>query len=320
MTEQSLNIGELMGDAGASQPVRLDKQTLQALSRLSPWRALVVVIAEWLMIFSTIIITEYFFSLPLYVLAVLFLGTRYHALGVLLHEAAHYRLHPVRRINNWLGEVLTAWPILVTLHGYRNNHIKHHNYTNTDKDPDWVRKTPKPDFHFPKTRAAMLLELTKAITGFRFITEVRDISKSKELNDLPPALKRARLAFYVAVLILCAATGNFSNLLMYWVVPIITSFAFFMYIRSAAEHFGGEMNYTDILQSSRNVETGWLESLCFPHGVNYHLDHHLYPSVPFYNLPKLNAALKQFPAYRERAHVTRGYATGYFKECTTPKA
>jgi fatty acid desaturase len=30
-----------------------------------------------------------------------------------------------------------------------------------------------------------------------------------------------------------------------------------------------------------------------PHHVNYHIEHHLYPAVPHYNLPRLHAALEQ---------------------------
>jgi fatty acid desaturase len=31
----------------------------------------------------------------------------------------------------------------------------------------------------------------------------------------------------------------------------------------------------------------------FPHEVNYHIEHHLYPSIPFYNLPHCHRALTE---------------------------
>jgi fatty acid desaturase len=31
--------------------------------------------------------------------------------------------------------------------------------------------------------------------------------------------------------------------------------------------------------------------LLFPHHVNYHLEHHLYPAVPHYHLPRLHRLL-----------------------------
>jgi fatty acid desaturase len=44
-----------------------------------------------------------------------------------------------------------------------------------------------------------------------------------------------------------------------------------------------------------------------PKNVGYHLEHHLYPSVPFYKLPMLHKLLMKGPIYHDAAHVTRGY-------------
>ena len=49
--------------------------------------------------------------------------------------------------------------------------------------------------------------------------------------------------------------------------------------------------------------------------VWYHLDHHLYPSVPFYNLPLLHAKLKELTGFQERAHITKSYL-GVLRECS----
>ena len=48
------------------------------------------------------------------------------------------------------------------------------------------------------------------------------------------------------------------------------------------------------------------------HGRRYdawhvHIGHHLYPSVPFYNLRELQRLLMLNPDYAGRAHVTKGY-------------
>ncbi len=309
------NVGEFLGDASEMEKIRLDKQTLQQLSTLRPWRSFLTLFLEWFAIFATIAVCEHFFSWPLYVVAVVILGTRYHALATLVHDAAHYRICRNRKLNNWLGEVFMAWPLLITLHGYRNNHLKHHNHTNTDADPDWVRKMPHPDFQFPKTRAEIIRDLVKAAIGVRFITEVRSVVNSKELNQISTSLKRTRLAFYLCVVVASVAFGAFPQLFMYWLVPLMTSFSLFMYIRSAAEHFGGKMDYSSMLGSSRHVDVNFIGRLCFPYNVNYHLDHHLYPSVPFYNLPVLHKKLLSFASYQANAHITKGYFTGYYREC-----
>ena len=89
-----------------------------------------------------------------------------------------------------------------------------------------------------------------------------------------------------------------------------------MYIRLVGEH-GALKVKGDIFDATRHVEPTWLERwLIAPNNVNYHLDHHLYASIPFYNLPKLHNALLENEVYRSRAKVTQGYFRGLlFDEC-----
>jgi fatty acid desaturase len=59
-----------------------------------------------------------------------------------------------------------------------------------------------------------------------------------------------------------------------------------------------------------HVTPTWWERLIFcPGNVNYHLAHHLFPSVPFFNLPRLHRRLMQEEVFRERAHITVGYTS-----------
>ena len=59
---------------------------------------------------------------------------------------------------------------------------------------------------------------------------------------------------------------------------------------------------------TRTTQPTWLERIFLaPKNVNYHIEHHFFPSVPFYRLPELHAILMSKPGYREGAHVTRTY-------------
>ena len=54
------------------------------------------------------------------------------------------------------------------------------------------------------------------------------------------------------------------------------------------EH-GATTDFSSPLTAARtNTGPAWLEWLIFPHHVNYHIEHHLYASVPHYNLPALH--------------------------------
>jgi fatty acid desaturase len=50
-----------------------------------------------------------------------------------------------------------------------------------------------------------------------------------------------------------------------------------------------------------------IKSLFFPLSMDLHLAHHLFPMVPHYRLPELNALLQRTHVYRENRTVVRGY-------------
>jgi hypothetical protein len=69
-------------------------------------------------------------------------------------------------------------------------------------------------------------------------------------------------------------------------------------VRAVCEH-GAVSDTSSPLTAARSNRThgslgNWVgRFLLFPHHVNYHLEHHLYPAVPHYNLPALHRALAE---------------------------
>lgn len=254
-----------------------------------------------------------FFNPVTYFLAVVWIGSRLHALAILMHEAAHYRLFKNRKINEFIGEVFCAWPITITLKGYRNSHLAHHQHVNTKEDPDWEDGS-KEDYRFPKNKNQMVYALLRNAVGLGFYSEFSDTAKSKDFNQIPLSLRIAQLTLF-ATLIACSFIFSFWKLLiLFWVVPLITSLIFVLYFRTIAEHYG-------LVSNTRNtIGTFWEKILLAPYNVGFHHDHHLHPGVPWYNLPRLHKVLLRDPEYASTAHTTKdGYFRGVLKECTQLK-
>ena len=90
-----------------------------------------------------------------------------------------------------------------------------------------------------------------------------------------------------------------------WLVPLFTSFAFFMILRQIVQHGNGGRGW---LTNTRTFLVGSLIRFSvFPMGQDYHLPHHLYATVPHYRLKHLHAALMEFEEYRKEAVVVQGY-------------
>lgn len=282
----------------------IDSATLKALSRIRPWRGILQVALEWFGIAVAIFLCQRYWHPALFILTVMWLGARQNALAVMMHEAVHYRLLPNRKWNDWVGEIFTAWPVLVTVNGFRQTHWAHHRSPNTPNDPDWQRKQTEL-FEYPKSGLDMIYITLKYWLGFYAIKQLLEVNQAAKI---PARLKYARLAFYAAVLTASIVFHFWLGLLIYWFLPLFTYFLWIIYIRGVAEHFGGIEDHDDLLQKTRHIEANFFERLLIaPNYIHVHIGHHLYPSVPFYNLKELQRILMLNPAYAGRAHVTHGY-------------
>ena len=80
-------------------------------------------------------------------------------------------------------------------------------------------------------------------------------------------------------------------------------------IRQIAEHAAvPNLTSSDPRENTRTVLANPLVRLFIcPHGVNYHIEHHLLASVPIYRLPKLHACLRKVGYFKD-VRFTYGYA------------
>jgi fatty acid desaturase len=93
-----------------------------------------------------------------------------------------------------------------------------------------------------------------------------------------------------------------------WPASWLTIYMLVSRIRNAAEHgaLPGTMSQ-DIWSNTRTVQAGWWERLLFaPNFVNYHVEHHLAPTVPSYNLRRFHRLLDEKGALHH-AKVAPGY-------------
>ncbi len=289
---------------------------VRSLSGISTTRWLWAAISNWIIIVGVVGVCFLWSYWPVYIAAIVIIGTRQHALGILMHEGSHYRIASSHFWNDFLCDYLAAYPLLAPTEGYRKYHLKHHRLLDTDEDPERITvdkfndewRFPMPQRRFwwlllralsgtwPKLGTAMLL-LTWNIPGRR----VRHI--------IPIMI------MHVTTGVLLLATGYFWTLILFWWLPLFTVFLVAFRLRAVAEHCGiitGEHRYTraavDVLATTRTTISNPLTLffLC-PHGMNYHTEHHLYPSVPYFRLHKIHNLLQADPQFASRCHKAIGY-------------
>lgn len=302
----------------ARHAVAVDPHVLKPLFKIQSYKHGIAIAYNWIIILATAYLCIQFFNPFSYILAVLIIGARMHALAILMHDASHFRFMKNRKWNDTLTNFTIMYPIFSSVAKYRLNHLRHHRHLNTEHDPDWVAKLGRREFTFPKSRQEFILSL---LSYFFLYQGIRDglwlIGRiNKTISDTGKKVenKTPYFIFLIVLFTILTLTGGWTYYLLFWIVPFLSTFFMFQYIRSVAEHFG-ELAYENDLNSTRTVKTNLFEQFFIaPHNVGFHLEHHLYPGVPFYNLPKLHKALMQNEAYKKEAHLTQGYMVGLMKE------
>jgi fatty acid desaturase len=299
-------------------PSLLPADDLVRLTRPAPWRSLAAIAFDWL---SSILVAAVALTAQrawLWPLAWVWIGSRLHGLGVLAHDGAHGLLLPRRRLNDLVVELLLAWPILLSPASYRALHRGHHRHLNTDADPDWARNRPDELVGSPSWGHTLRVLLGLSSRQAKLV----DLMKPAGA-DARPQVPPLRMAVLVVVVAVVAVRGLWLEALLVWGAPFALWFLPTMRLKGIAEHFA--VANTTPLNAARTVLANPLERwLIAPHHVHFHLEHHLFPSIPCVRLPEAHAALRRVPAFVRGAHLTHGYLA-FLREClvargATPRA
>ncbi|MGV1013880.1 MAG: fatty acid desaturase, partial [Methyloceanibacter sp.] len=111
--------------------------------------------------------------------------------------------------------------------------------------------------------------------------------------------------------------GAWSGFLWFWLIPYCTWHIVAQYVRLICEHSAVDSDEEEYAITRTTIPT-WLESVfILPRNVGYHLEHHWYPSVPFYRLPELHQELMAREGFQSHAVVRRSVFTS-LGECVRP--
>ncbi len=286
-------------------------KALSATSDLAGWWAVVSIWGAIAIAFAALAVWPH----PLtFVAAVIVIGGRQLALAILMHEASHYTLFRTRWLNDVAGNWLAGRFIWIDVRRYRTHHHLHHTKTGTHEDTDKSLVSP-----FPTSRASVARKLLRDATGLsvfrRFLGLVlMDMGVLKwtvaaEAVRLPRngrsigsyLLEGAQNMFPVLLAngILFGALWALGHAWVYaaWAVAYATTFSLFLRIRSMAEHACTEAT-PDMLRNTRSTRAGLLARMTVaPLRVNYHIEHHVLPAIPWFRLQEAHRLL------RERGHV-----------------
>lgn len=282
------------------QALRSDIRALHTLDRRYNWIAVYFalnwVVAAWLVLT--------FEHVSVRIVGTIWIGIVIHGLANLMHDACHGNLFRRPRLDRFVGFLCGA-PALFSVTAYQVTHNLHHRHNRTMLDPD--------EFMNISNRRGLLSVLFYLWLFVGMLLYLVHVPVTALIRGTPRERRRiaaeyALLTAMYAVVIGAALRFEFFDALVaVWLLPLLVA-AFFGNVRGWAEHMLTKKGHP--LTESRTVLSSRLFSL-YNVNLNYHAEHHLYPGVPWYNLPELHRLLR--PEYRRAGtSIYRSYARFLF--------
>ena len=214
---------------------------------------------------------------------------------LLIH--GHEATHDLASRRSWLNDSLGWFTLALTgisLTAHREFHLEHHRAPHCARDPEFQ----------------LFDRVVKGVPGWAYL--LIPFAAAAGIDSYPfraGALLRVRArvllellgaaALHAALLALAGPRAY----LWFVVTPMLTGLMAATVLRSVCEHHA--VPEGSAWTNARSVESGPVLSFLWSN-VNHHLEHHLFPAVPYHELPALRRLLAEEFA-RRGAQLGRGY-------------
>jgi len=248
-----------------------------------------------LLIFSSAILNR----VPYWIFLLVPQGLLVISLFHLLHECIHDTPFRTQKLNSTVAAIC-GFILLLPSEWFRYFHRDHHRYTQIEgKDPE---------LHFakPATKSQWLLHISGLPVFKSLLIVIAKYTLGKAQDSYipggarPGVIRQVRImaAGYLVLFIICATLQTYA-LFWIWTVPLIIGQPF-LRLYLLAEHTFCD-NTDNMFLNTRTVLSNSVIRW-FTWNMPYHTEHHVYPAVPFHQLPELHAKMSEYLAHKDKTY------------------
>lgn len=225
------------------------------------------------------------------------------------HECSHGTAFRTRWMNEWLYQVACFMMIRNPV-SWRWSHTRHHTDTIiVGRDPEIVAQKPVSFLRLIQNYIGVM----DVVSGFKsMLINASGRLNSEEATYIPDMDKRKAVTIARVWVVIYALTSATALFFQSWIPLMIIGLpriygAWHMVLTGMTQHAGLADNAVDHRLNSRTVYMNPVSRFIY-WNMNYHAEHHMFPTVPYHALPALHECLKRdFPepspsilaAYRE---------------------
>jgi fatty acid desaturase len=299
---------------------KVDKKVMSELMKTSNAAASATVVPQLLLFVFTTAVTylayanihasNWWWSVPLMLAALWLHGTfaSFLGMGGPVHELCHKTPFRTKWLNEFVLQVYSflSWSDYIS---FRASHVKHHQVTvHTEHDGEVVLPSKfdgeSLKFFFnnficdPVSVYKRVRDWVWAAFGPEE-TRLKNWPDWIKLKVMPIsniAMRRQQRRWLQVVLLGHLALAAIFIASGHWFLILLVDCAGFYagwgtMVVGMPQHIGLSSNVPDHRLCCRTYTCGWVPAF-FYWNMQYHIEHHMFPAVPFYNLPKLHEAVK----------------------------
>ena len=237
------------------------------------------------------------------------LGVIFTQFAFLGHEASHRQILSSGPANDRIGRVVATLFVGISYSWWMNKHTRHHGNPNkVGKDPDIEIDTVSFTEESAATRRGLMRWMTRR-QGYVFIPLLLLEGINLHITSIRALFGRGVKGRAFELTMLGLRFGIYLAI-VFWIFPIGMAFAFlgvqlavfglYMGASFAPNHVGMRIVPHDVkldflskqVLTSRNVAGGWWATILMG-GLNYQIEHHLFPSMPRPHLARARELVRE---------------------------
>ncbi len=227
--------------------------------------------------------------LPVYLVA----AASLHGISLFTHEAVHGVLSRNKLLNRVFG-IACALPVWQNYSAYKVLHLRHHKHLGHEGDPDHY------DNYTNWTWLVFSMHWLRLIMGYPIYIVMIPILGFRQGTSADRRWIVLEVSLLAGLIAITVNLFSWHTLLHVWLIPMMIINTF-VNIRGMSQHTFLE-EPDDPVRGTRSILTNPITEF-FMCNENYHLEHHLFPRVPWYNLRRLHLAINDQLVEREAPFV-----------------
>lgn len=217
-----------------------------------------------------------------------YIGLGYMQMGMVtfMHDATHNVLFEPRW-ENWAFGIVAMTPLLASFVAFKEDHLEHHRYNRSYQDPDAFTMGKRGPLDFVVFYLYIAASALLSFLHFNLLYPVGKFNRRNWAIHIGETL--FKVAVYTVLLTWAHRHGVLDKTLGLVLYPILF-FSFFNAMRFISEHYETPWNEGK-LTGTRTVISNPVHSW-FWNNINWHIGHHVFPRVPYYNLVELHKMIE----------------------------